>query len=89
MLYLSQWWFIATAWHSLVLLAYRPVAAALSIWLAYLAFSIVRTVGLRLVRPTREQPSACSCCVFSARSAAVRHCFGCSVHIGDTSVRST
>ena len=51
MLLVSQWWFLATVWGSILLL-HSGVRWALAFWLAYLAFRLVMAIGLRLRRRT-------------------------------------
>jgi hypothetical protein len=51
MLLVSQWWFLATVWGSMLLL-HSGVRWALAFWLAYLAFRLVMALGLRLRRRT-------------------------------------
>jgi hypothetical protein len=46
-LLISQWWFLATAWESL-LFSSSGLGAAVGVWIAYLAFRIVMAIGLRL-----------------------------------------
>jgi hypothetical protein len=49
-LLVSQWWFLVTLFESISLLK-TGIGWALAYWLAYLAFRIVRAVGLRLRKP--------------------------------------
>ena len=54
MLVISQWWFFAAAWQSVVLLP-SGIRPALAVWAAYVAFRGVLAVGMRL-RPRPAGP---------------------------------
>jgi hypothetical protein len=54
MLTISQWWFLAAAWQSVVLVA-SGIRWALIVWAAYLAFRVVLALGMRL-RPRPTDP---------------------------------
>jgi hypothetical protein len=69
-LLISKWWFLATVWASIALLPSGFWAAA-SVWLAYLAFRIVRAVGLQLRPRSRGCRCGCCCCGRSDRGSEV------------------
>ena len=54
MLTISQWWFFAAAWQSVVLIP-SGIRPALAVWAAYVAFRVVLAVGMRL-RPRPADP---------------------------------
>ena len=54
MLAISQWWFFAAAWQSVVLVP-SGIRSALAVWAAYVAFRVVLAIGMRL-RPRPAGP---------------------------------